>query len=122
MYAVNEIIPIFLALIGLVVLEVLWHFAGWKWALRALVAGVAVLFLGGCTTAHQAAVQGAIEEVKQFNDTTATTLIQSTCGMTVGAFNRLENPHYQRGVDLLCGGNGEDPITLQDLQRFMAAQ
>jgi hypothetical protein len=64
----------------------------------------------------------AIKKVKAANDTTAQVLIQSACGMTVGAYNRLESPTDRRGVDLLCGGNGEDPITLQGLQRFLEGQ
>jgi len=81
-----------------------------------------VLFLAGCTAQQAAVINLGIEKVKTSNDTTATVLIQSTCGMTVGAYHRLENPIDKRGVDLLCGGNGEDPITLQSLQRFLETQ
>ena len=64
-------------------------------------------------------IQLGIEKLKKGNDTTAKTLIQSTCGMTVGAWNRLPSPTDRRAVDLLCGGDGEDPITLESLQRFL---
>lgn len=83
---------------------------------------VLALLLGACTAQQAAVVSVATEKVKATNDTVARTLIQSTCGMTVGAFNRLESPTDKRGVDLLCGGDGEDPITLGDLQRFLEAQ
>lgn len=83
---------------------------------------VLALLLGACTAQQAAIINLGIEKVKATNDTTAMVLIQSTCSMTVGAFNRLENPTDMRGVDLLCGGSGDDPITLQDLQRFLEAQ
>ena len=80
------------------------------------------LFLGACTAQQAAVIDLGIEKVKAGNDTTAKTLIVTVCGMTVGAYNRLESPTDRRGVDLLCGGDGEDPITLQDLRRFLDAQ
>ncbi len=80
------------------------------------------LLLGACTAQQAAVIDLGIERVKAANDTTAQVLVQSTCGMTVGAYNRLESPTDRRGVDLLCGGDGEDPITLQDLQRFLEAR
>ena len=85
---------------------------------------LAVLFLvlGACTAAQQGVLNTGMEKIKTVNDTAAQVLIQSTCGMTVGAFSRLESPMDRRGVDLLCGGDGETPITLQGLQRFLDAQ
>ncbi len=80
------------------------------------------LLLGACTAQQAAVVSLATEKVKAANDTTAKTLIVTVCGMTVGAFNRLGSPTDRRGVDLLCGGDGEDAITLGDLQRFLEAQ
>ncbi|HDZ38624.1 MAG TPA: hypothetical protein ENH62_10115 [Marinobacter sp.] len=80
------------------------------------------LLLGACTAGQTAAVNLGIEKIKSANDTVAHVLIQDTCAMTVGAYNRLEKPTDRRGVDLLCGGDGEDAITLGDLQRFMEAQ
>ena len=80
------------------------------------------VFLGACTAQQNAVVNLGIERVKAGNDTLAQVLIQDTCAMTVGAYNRLEKPTDRRGVDLLCGGDGEDAITLGDLQRFMEAQ
>ena len=65
---------------------------------------------------------GCVGRVKEFNDTAATALIQSICAMTVGAFNRLENPNDKRGVDLLCGGDGEDPVTLKDLNLILSVE
>lgn len=83
---------------------------------------VSLLFLGACTGTQKAAIQGGIDKIKKGNDTTASTLIQSTCGITIGAFNRLENLNYRRGVDLLCGGDGEDPITLKDLNLILSVK
>ena len=80
------------------------------------------LFLGACTAQQSAVIDLGIVKVKAANDTTAKTLIVTVCGMTVGAYNRLESSTDRRGVDLLCGGDGEDPITLQDLRRFLEAQ
>ncbi len=77
------------------------------------------LLLPACTAQQAALADLAADKVKTVNDTAAQTLIVTVCGMTVGAFNRLESATDRRGVDLLCGGNGEEPITLQDLQRFL---
>ncbi len=79
------------------------------------------LLLGGCTAPQTAVANLGVQKVKAANDTLAQTLIVTVCGMTVGAFNRLESATDRRGVDLLCGGDGEDPITLQGLQRFLEA-
>lgn len=87
-----------------------------------LIALALALLLGACTTQQAALVDLATEKVKTTNDTTAKTLIVTVCGMTVGAYNRLESASDRKGVDLLCGGDGEDPITLQDLRRFVEAQ
>lgn len=83
---------------------------------------VAALLLGGCTAQQAAVIDLAIEKIKAANDTAAQVLIQDTCGMSLGAHHRLESPTQRRGADLLCGGDGEDPITLGDLQRFLEAQ
>ncbi len=88
----------------------------------AAIALALALLLGACTTQQAAVVDLGVAKVKATNDTTAKTLIVTVCGMTVGAFNRLESPTQRRGVDLLCGGDGEDAITLGDLQRFLDAQ
>ncbi|MFQ5774212.1 MAG: hypothetical protein ACE5GS_06830 [Kiloniellaceae bacterium] len=81
----------------------------------------AALALAACTAAQQAAVQGGVEKIKDANDAVALTLIQAACGMTVGAYHRLENPVQKRGVDLLCGGDGQDPLTAGDVERLMRA-
>jgi hypothetical protein len=46
---------------------------------------------------------------------------QSTCGMTLGAYHRLESPTDRQGVDLLCGGTWDRPVTVGDLQRLLEA-
>ena len=83
---------------------------------------ILALLLGACTAQQAAVIELGIENVKKGNDTTAKTLIVTVCGMTVGAYNRLGSPTDRRGVDLLCGGNGEEPITRGDLQRFLESQ
>lgn len=90
--------------------------------MRRFIIPVFVLLLGACTAQQAAVIDLGIGKVKAANDTTAKTLIVTVCGMTVGAYNRLERPTDRRGVDLLCGGDGEDPITLQDLRRFLEAR
>ena len=80
------------------------------------------LLLGACIAPQAALVDLVTEKVKAANDTAAKTLLVTVCGMTVGAHNRLESASDRQGVDLLCGGDGEDPITLQDLRRFVEAQ
>ena len=80
---------------------------------------IGALMLGGCTAGSKAALQTSIAGIQDGADTAAQTLIVSTCGMTVGAYKRLDNPNHQRGVDLLCGGNGEEPVTKQDLRDLM---
>ncbi len=77
------------------------------------------LMLAGCTAGSKAALQTGIAGIQDGADTAAQTLIVSTCGMTVGAYKRLDNPNHQRGVDLLCGGNGEEPVTKQDLRDLL---
>ncbi len=59
--------------------------------MRGLVLGIALLVLAGCSTTQNAA------------DGAAQVLIQGTCGMTYGAWARLENPNYKSGVAMLCG-------------------
>ncbi len=78
------------------------------------------LVLGACTAQQAAVVNLGIEKVKAANDTTAIVLIQSTCAMAVGAYHRLEQLNYKRGVDLLCGGDGADPLTLRDLNLILS--
>lgn len=89
---------------------------------RGAAAVALALLLGACTTQQAALVDLGVAKVRAVNDLMAKNLISATCGMTKGAYERLESPLEQRGVDLLCGGDGEDPITLGDLQRFLEAQ
>ena len=83
---------------------------------------VLVLLLGACTSQQAAVVDVIAAKVRAGNDSVAKNLIVTICGMTVGAYYRLESPAERRGVDLLCGGNGDDPITLRDLRAFLEAQ
>ena len=80
------------------------------------------LLLGACTSQQSAVIDLGVAKIRAGNDSAATTLIATICGMTVGAYYRLESPAARRGVDLLCGGSGDDPITLRDLRAFLEAQ
>ena len=66
----------------------------------AIVAGL----LTGCTVAQKSAMQAGLDNVKGTNDAVASGLMQSLCGMTVGAYNRLPTAEQRVGVDALCGG------------------
>lgn len=78
-----------------------------------------VLLLGACTAGQSAVVNLGIEKVKVAKDTEAQVLKQGLCAMGVGAKNRNFNAAEKRHIEGLCGGDGEDPITLESLQRFM---
>ena len=67
MYAVNEIIPVVLALIWLSVTGALWYFAGWKWALGALVGVMAMFFLAGCAQSISG-IKDKIQTDVEFNE------------------------------------------------------
>ncbi len=58
------------------------------------------LFLASCSY-----LDTVTQSVRTVNDTVAKTLITSMCGITVGAYYRLENPLYKEGIKRLCGGN-----------------
>ena len=83
---------------------------------------VLALLLGACTAQQAAVINLGFAKIKTGNDTTAKTLIVTVCGMTLGAYHRLESPTDKQGADLLCGGTLDRPITLQDLRRFLDAQ
>ena len=83
---------------------------------------VLVPLLGACTAQQNAMVKLGIENVKAANDTKAQVLKQGLCAMSVGAKNRNFNAAEKRHIEGLCYGDGEKPITLGDLQRFMQAQ
>lgn len=84
---------------------------------------LALLLLGGCESVGIGAgiadtkVDQAIALVKQMNDTEAKAYVAVPCAMDVGAYHRVLSPDQQRAVDLLCGGSGEKPVTVQDVKR-----
>jgi len=86
--------------------------------LKLLIAGVA---LAGCTDASRAVVNQAVETVKQAEYTKARLALQAPCAMTVGAKNRVLSDDEKAHVEALCGGNTARPVTVEDLQRFLAA-
>ncbi len=83
---------------------------------------VLVLLLSACTSQQAAVLDLGVAKVRAGNDSVAKSLIATVCGMTVGAYHRLESPLARRGIDSLCGGDGNDPITLRDLEAFLDAQ
>lgn len=89
--------------------------------MRKLFCALALL-MGACTVQQDALIEYGIEKVKAANDTTAEVLIQSTCGMTLGAYYRLESPTDRQGGDRLCGGTWGRPVTVGDLQRLLEAR
>lgn len=67
-----------------------------------------------CTTSQKAIAEAGLDNVRSGNDTIASALIAATCGMTVGAYYRLEDELDRRGVALLCGGPSAPPLTADD--------
>ncbi len=78
------------------------------------------LFLVGCTPASRAVVDQAVESVKAGENAKARLALQAPCAMTVGAKNRALSEDEKRHVEGLCGGSIERPLTVEDLQRFLA--
>ena len=83
-----------------------------------------LLLLVACTPNANAVVDAVanqgVENVKSAEDTKAAIAVQVPCAMSVGAFNRALSADQQRAVMALCGGNTERPVTVEDLQRFLA--
>ncbi len=84
-----------------------------------------LLLLSGCATKFAAGLEaanreitGMIENIKAMNDITANGYKQAPCLIDVGAYHRVLSPDEQRAVDLLCGGSGEKPVTVEDVKRF----
>ena len=84
-------------------------------------ASVAAITLAGCTDASRAVVNQAVETVKQTEDAKARLALQAPCAMTVGAKNRVLSREEKRHVEALCGGSSERPVTVEELQRFLAS-
>ncbi len=81
-------------------------------------AGAALLV--ACTPTSRAVLDQAVESVKASENTKARLALQAPCAMTVGAKNRVLSEDEKRHVEALCGGDAERPVTLEDLQRFLA--
>ena len=80
------------------------------------------LLLGGCSLGQKAALQAGIQAAQDAKDAEALLLKQGVCAMGIGAKNRVLTPEERRHAEGLCGGDGEEPITMGDLQRFLEAQ
>ncbi len=81
-------------------------------------AGAALLV--ACTPTSRAVLDHAVESVKASENTKARLALQAPCAMTVGAKNRVLSEDEKRHVEALCGGDAERPVTLEDLQMFLA--
>ena len=82
---------------------------------------LATLALAACTPATRAVLNEGVERVKAVEDAKARLALQAPCSVSLGAFNRVLSADEQRAVMTLCGGNSERPVTVEDLQRFLAA-
>ena len=82
---------------------------------------IGLLALAACTPVSRAVVGEGIGRVEQANDAAARLALKAPCAITVGAKNRALTADEQRHVEGLCGGNTERPVTIEELQRFLAA-
>lgn len=64
-----------------------------------------VLFLAGCSAIQKGYLSAGVESIRDTNDTLAQGLIASMCGISVGAYYRLQSPLHKDGIKRLCGGN-----------------
>jgi hypothetical protein len=86
----------------------------------SFLAVAAAAILAACSPTSRAIVDQAVESVKAGENAKARLALQAPCAMTVGAKNRALSEDEQRHVEALCGGSTERPVTLEDLQRFLA--
>ena len=61
---------------------------------------VILVSLTGC-----AYLATGVDAVKTANDTIAQGLIAGMCGISVGAYYRLQSPLHKDGIKKLCGGS-----------------
>ncbi len=80
------------------------------------------LLLGACTAQQATVVDLSIKKIRAAHDTTAAGLVAGVCAMSLGAYYRLENPLESRGASLMCGGEGNTPLTVEGLADFLADQ
>ncbi len=90
--------------------------------MRNLFCAIALAWLAACTPVQKAAIQASVQAAMDAKDTEALVLKQGLCGISIGAKNRVLTPAERRHAEGMCGGDGEDPITLDDLRRFLEAQ
>ena len=79
---------------------------------RALGCIAGLLLLSGCAEVA-AGLEGGTEKARTAKDLEARVLIDSTCAMGIGAWNRLKNPNEQVGAMLLCGGQSNELLTIR---------
>ena len=82
---------------------------------------IGLLTLAACTPTSRALFDHAVDTVKASEDAKARLAVQAPCAMTVGAKNRVLSEEEKRYVEALCGGDPEHPVSLEDIQRFLAA-
>lgn len=72
-----------------------------------------LVLVGGCADRIAAVGDRATEEGRALKDAEARALIDSTCLMGIGAWNRLTNPNEQVGSMLLCGGQTNELLRMR---------
>lgn len=77
-----------------------------------------IISFSGCTPVQNAILERGTEAVRQAKDSEAETLKVAVCAMSIGAFYRVNNDTEQRALAILCGGEGERPITADDIRRI----
>ena len=73
-------------------------------------------FVAACTPTQQAALGAGVEKARQTKDSEAEILKASLCAMSLGAYHRVNNATERRALDVLCGGEWTQPVTVDDLR------
>ena len=81
---------------------------------KTIISVILSLFLISCTTAQKGYLGFVVESVKDTNDTIAQGLISSMCGISVGAYYRLQNTVHKNGIRKLCGGSNSVELDEKD--------
>ena len=64
---------------------------------------IALLLLGGCSTAQQAAAGAAVERARNYNDAKLKAVMLPLCSVSVGAYFRAA-VNERRIIEAACGG------------------
>ncbi len=82
------------------------------------------MFVSGCVggarqvlTKVESELTETIALVKHLNDVQARAYLAVPCAIDLGAYHRVLSPDEQRAADVLCGGSGEKPVSVEDIRR-----